>query len=271
MTKTLKTYFIYHDKCMDGFGSAWAAWRKFGNQGVYMGGSYDQDPHELVESIPWGAQIYLLDFSFKRDDIVKIREGRPVFVIYHHKSAEEELKGLPDCIFDMDKSGCVLTWLYFHDNQQVPQLLQYIQDRDLWRFNLHNSREVSAALQSYAFNFKTWDHINSTFSRLYGEGLDILRHIGKAVNRICDQSYIGSIGAEKMPIVNSSAYQSEVCEELLRRYPEHPCVAMYYVTKDRRKTWSLRSRGSFDASVIAKKYGGGGHRNAAGFTEEVRN
>ena len=34
---------------------------------------------------------------------------------------------------------------------------------------------------------------------------------------------------------------------------------------DGRWQFSLRSEGEFDVSAVAQQYGGGGHRNAAGF------
>ena len=42
--------------------------------------------------------------------------------------------------------------------------------------------------------------------------------------------------------------------------------ACYFEVEQNRFQYSLRSRGDFDVSEIAKKFGGGGHKNAAGFT-----
>ncbi len=55
---------------------------------------------------------------------------------------------------------------------------------------------------------------------------------------------------------------SEVAGELSEGHP----FAAVYVETSTDIIWSLRSRGDFDVSEIAKKFGGGGHKNAAGFT-----
>ena len=44
-------------------------------------------------------------------------------------------------------------------------------------------------------------------------------------------------------------------------------IAAYKDMADRR-LWSLRSLGDFDVGAVAKARGGGGHKNAAGFTDK---
>lgn len=266
----MKTFIIYHGNCYDGFGAAWAAWRRFGDEAVYIPATHDMDPQEIFDQIPIGPNtaVYFVDFSYDRETIARMRTLYGlVYVIDHHKSAEAELKGICDCTFDLTKSGAVLAWMHFHPNDSIPELLLYIQDRDLWRHALMGSKEFSAALRSYPFDFKEWSKIYDRVDELIKEGAHVLRHINTVVDRICDHSYVGRMGNERIPIVNATAYWSEVGQGLLRRYPEFPCVASYYITKDRKKVWSLRSRGGFDCSAIAVKYGGGGHLNAAGFVE----
>ncbi len=51
----------------------------------------------------------------------------------------------------------------------------------------------------------------------------------------------------------------------LRLYPDAPFAGVYYDKPDGSQTWSLRSIGEFDVAAVAKTFGGGGHRNAAGF------
>jgi uncharacterized protein len=266
----MKKYIVYHGNCCDGFGAAWAAWKFWKDQGVYIPAFYSQDPQKIMNQIPMGADIYFVDFSFKREDIAKYRNlGFNIIVIDHHKSAINELKGLPDCVLDQSKSGAVLTWGYFHPGQRVPELLLYIQDRDLWRFDMYRSKECSLALRSYAFDFTLWENLSEHVTELIDQGVHILRFQTQIVKSICDQSYIGAMVNERLPIVNATAFWSEVGQEMLRRYPEYPCVASYYESKDQKRVWSLRSRSSFDASELAKKYGGGGHKQAAGFSEEL--
>jgi hypothetical protein len=52
-------------------------------------------------------------------------------------------------MFDMEKSGCLLTWEWFFKNRQPPQALLAVNDRDLWKFELPWTREIFLALTSY--------------------------------------------------------------------------------------------------------------------------
>ena len=45
---------------------------------------------------------------------------------------------------------------------------------------------------------------------------------------------------------------------------------LWSIDKDGQCKCSLRSNGEYDVSAIAKAFGGGGHRNAAGFTTDIQ-
>ena len=45
---------------------------------------------------------------------------------------------------------------------------------------------------------------------------------------------------------------------------------LWCIDKDNRCKCSLRSNGEYDVSAIAKAFGGGGHRNAAGFQVDIQ-
>jgi len=78
-----------------------------------------------------------------------------------------------------------------------------------------------------------------------------------------------TIAGYQVPVVNLSDNISEVGNALCKRFPEYPFSVSYCDRSDGQRSWSLRSIGDFDVSDIAKKFGGGGHRNAAGFTTDA--
>ena len=57
--------------------------------------------------------------------------------------------------------------------------------------------------------------------------------------------------------------------QLNERYSDTPFAACYFCRADGKRQWSLRSRGNFDVSEVARRFGGGGHNNAAGYTEAI--
>ena len=93
---------VYHGGCIDGFTSAWVAWRYMLSQGIdaeyypaYFGGEVPdvRDKH-----------VYMLDFSYPREQILAMKALAKSFLILdHHKTAEENLKGLPFAKFDMKR------------------------------------------------------------------------------------------------------------------------------------------------------------------------
>jgi len=77
-----------------------------------------------------------------------------------------------------------------------------------------------------------------------------------------DHSYL-------VPVTNATVAFSEVADELLTRHPQARFAAYYLDRADGLRQWGMRSREDFDCSVIAKAFGGGGHKQASGFTQKI--
>ncbi len=159
----------------------------------------------------------------------------------------------------------MIAWNFFHPHTEAPELIHYIQDRDLWAQALPLSSEVSSAIQSYPFDFKTWDHLSKNMKQVKEEGIILNRYFNLLVDTICNQAFEEEIDGHKVMSVNTATHFSEVGNRLLERYPMSPFAATFYFNSLKVKCYSLRSRGNFDVSDIAKKYGGGGHPTAAGY------
>jgi uncharacterized protein len=283
----MKTYVLYHANCMDGFGAALCAWLKFGDKAEYIPCAHGQ-PMPAIED---GSYVYILDFSFSRTELEQLWDRvAGLDVIDHHATARTELEGLPFAIFDMNKSGARLAWEYFHPQfaDSVPDLIRYIEDRDLWKWSLHHSKEINAALGTYEMTFPVWNSLlnNSYLPRWIEEGTAILRALEKNVKMQCKNAQWAYFHTGKIPhvlfahpdlsrnwntgygapVVNATCHISEVGHELLQQFPASPFVGIYLDKADGSRMWSLRSRPDFDCSFIAKAFGGGGHKQACGFT-----
>lgn len=253
---------LYHGNCPDGFGAAYAAWKKYGDDAEYIPVQYG----EPIRADLAGHDVLIVDFSYPRDQLEALRaHAASLLVIDHHKTAAEALDGLPYAIFDMHKSGAVLTWEHLHA-QPVPPLLLYVQDRDLWAWALADSKEVSAALWCCPRTFGEWDAID--VSDLATEGAAILRYKRTIIEQMAANTRLRTLGGHVVPVVNASVEFSEVGERLCELHPDAPFSAYYFDRADKRQ-WGMRSRGGFDCSGVAKQYGGGGHPGAAGFTSEI--
>ena len=266
---------IYHANCLDGFGAAFAAWLHFSAREVeadYFAAKHGSEPPECA-----GREIYIVDFSYKRAVLKQIcAVAERVTILDHHISAQEDLAGLADehdnlhVVFDMEKSGAVLSWEYFHQTPP-PLLLQHVQDRDLWRFKLEGTDAINTALMSYPFTFAFWQEVNTSAERLQqlrGEGETINRFRRQLIEQYKKRAVLGTIAGHQVPVVNAPhAIISELLGELAL---EHP-FAVGYQDHGNKRSWSLRSRkdGGEDVAKIAEKFGGGGHRNAAGFGTQL--
>jgi uncharacterized protein len=254
----------YHAPCADGFAAAWVAWKKFGEQADYFPLQYGKPWPENMGGAE--REVYLLDFSYPRDLLMDLKNrSRSLLVLDHHASAQRELEGLKFAQFDMERSGARMAWDHFFPGQTTPALVAYVEDRDLWRFRLPFSREVSAALSSYPMEFALWEKLAADLPRLQEEGVICLRVLQSLTERICARMRWVQLGEYRVPSANTPVLGSEVGERLLQAHPQAPFVACYFQQEDGKQVWGLRSRDGFDVSRVAARYGGGGHAQAAGF------
>lgn len=270
---------IYHSPCLDGFTAAWACWLKH-PEAEFVPGIYGQDPPDVA-----GRDVFLLDFSYKRDVMLKIIDAaKSVVVLDHHKTAEAELANIwgatkrSFCHFDMNKSGARLAWEWFHPNEDVPLLVKLVEDRDLWRFNIGNSKEINAALFSYEYDFGMWSNLRSSLES--ARGYDNLLNAGRAIERKQDKDvkelvaglrhdrYFDAAGALSaygpIPCANLPYTLASDAGNLMAEGA--PFSAVYYQEADGWFKVRLCSKeDGADVSAVAARYGGGGHEHAAGF------
>ncbi len=247
---------MYHAECSDGFGAAWALWKKFPSARFIPVKHGNSPPAGIA-----GRHVVIVDFSYPRETLEAMaRETAGLQVLDHHITAEKALAGLPFAYFDQKKSGAVLAWEWAH-TEPAPWLLQYIQDKDLWDWALPASREINAALASYPYNFHVWDELRQV--TLEAEGRAILRYENELVGKITAEAALVSFHNETVPAVQSAVLTSQLGERLSAGYPF--CVIWH--DRDGRRYYSLRSReDGADVAAIATSYGGGGHTHAAGFS-----
>ena len=250
---------LYHADCPDGFGAAFAAWKALGDGADYRGVSHGEPPPAVD-----GRRVLVCDFAYDRETTIALAgRAAELIVLDHHVSAQSELGDLPFCHFDMQRSGAMMAWEHFH-REPAPELLRYVQDRDLWRNELPESEEVSAALRAWDFDFHTWDQLD--MGELRAEGRALLAYQRRTVERVAAHASPVEIAGVKVPAVNSPVLQSELGDRLAQG---QPFAAVWWQGAGEVARWSLRSTPEgMDVSEIAARYGGGGHRTAAGFKGE---
>lgn len=274
----MKTLCIYHANCADGFGAAWVVRQALGAENVdFHAGRYGY-PAPDVE----GRDVIIVDFSYPYELLVLLgHQARSILIIDHHKTAAEALAKLQPApatyrewfsseqrvgtVFDMERSGAGLAWDYFNPQQPRPKLINHIEDRDLWLFKLMGTDKVMASVFSFPHDFQIWDDLMAAdVSDLRTDGAGILRKQDKDVADLVPNARRLTIAGHTVPALNCPHFMASDAGHILAQ--GEPFATCYSDTSKGR-VFSLRSqREGMDVSEIAKTYGGGGHRNAAGFT-----
>jgi oligoribonuclease NrnB/cAMP/cGMP phosphodiesterase (DHH superfamily) len=234
--------------------------------------NYGEEPWEHVDQ---GDRLYIVDFSFPRATMLKLMEiCSEVTCLDHHKTAKEALMGLNCAIFDMKKSGAMLAWEYWNPGVPAPDLIRYVQDRDLWHKALPHNEEIYMGLREQERTFEHWHELANMpdfVEQMHRIGEPPYREKMQEVGEKADTAEWHQIAGYEVPVVAAcSRYYSDVCHELLQRYPDAAFSVAWRddVEKDTRR-WDFRSKGSFDVSAITQNFGGGGHLNSAGCQTEI--
>lgn len=264
-----KIVIIYHGDCSDGFGAAFAAWKKFGNTATYLPWKdHDSLPGGLV-----GKTIYIVDFSFHSPLLRQLNDtNQSVVVIDHHVSAEADVRAYPQNIFDNNHSGAVLAWQYFHSAAPVPSVLSYVEDHDLWRFALPENREFNVALHEVPMTFEAWDGLvhhletENNLINFIAKGALLAKFEDRLVQKLMTyREKVRFEGHEVYAINASRVYRSILGNQLAELNEAEGGVALgiVYYRSNGGVNISLRSKDDVDVAKMAEQYGGGGHKHAA--------
>jgi len=256
---------IYHSDCADGFSAAWSAWKKFGNKAEYLPVKHDLFPPAGLKN----KNIYFLDFCYPASIMEKLSNlAASITVIDHHISEKETTEKFPG-LFSLDHSGAVLSWKFFHPKKEIPLLLKYVEDRDLWRFRLPKSKEINSYLRMFSFDFNLWNKLARQLKmptkrkEWIKNGSLILKYEDRVIEEIITEgAELVRFESYKIFAVNSILFRSELGNLLCRKQPPFSIV---WRKEPGNLKFSLRGNGDIDVSKIAKKYGGGGHFSAASF------
>ncbi len=150
---------LYHGYCRDGFAAAWILKKKYPDA-EYIPVHHDgSPPPEGLED----KDVLIVDFAYDRPILLDLKEKtNSLIVLDHHADRAEEMEGLDFCVFDMEESGATLAWKYCFPQcpDMQPNLVRYARDRDLWRFELEDSKAINAAIMSYPTDFDTYDMLD---------------------------------------------------------------------------------------------------------------
>jgi len=261
-----KILVYYHGGCLDGFSSAWVTHKNFGDEAEYIPISHqDRDVFDVKNKT-----IFFVDILPAEEILKELLKNNEVTTIDHHITNKENIKLVSNHSFDLQKSGAVLTWEYFNPGQDAPLFLKHVQAQDIWVWTLPFTREIMATAGLYEQTFGNWDKIATDIENEQEKNKYIEK--GKVLleyyNKICDL-LIEDLATEA-DFENHRIWVANV-PHMFASIVGHKLADK---TSSFSVTWcqeedaihiSLRSVKDFDITEIAKKHGGGGHKNAGGF------
>lgn len=280
------TMVVAHSPCPDGFAAAYAAFT-FNPRLKFALVNHDQ--LALLGDRVAGERVLFLDIAPKAAVLAGWRM-EAYAILDHHKTAEADLARVPEAnkVFDMTRSGCALAWQYFYPDTPMPRVFEAVEARDLWQKDRFPGCDIMIAPLADRMCFECWRYYVARPDELIGTGmkleeerlLKVDAYVRTAVPGAITDTSNDTVLRAWLIEVPDPACISDVGHRVLalKATPDgfdvdrtHDVAILY---RDDAKTgdriFSLRSLPDGpDVGDLCAKRGGGGHRNAAGFTRKA--
>lgn len=263
-------YCFYHGADFDGKCSG-AIVKKFV-------GNVQLIPYDYDQKFPWYLidrkdTVYMCDVSLPIKDMNKLNKLCNLIYIDHHISKLKDLN-LKDFkgIQNDQEAACILTWKYF-TKEEIPKAVDYIGKYDIWDQTDPNTLIFQYGLKYFNTDPRNdnsvWNKILETLRNNNNIVLSIGRIIKEYVEKqneefiknngfICKFQNFDVLAVNK---INGSSL-------LFEKHPQFKEVDILMVFGYSKPKWKFSlytTKDNIDVSEICKKYGGGGHKKAAGF------
>ena len=280
---------MFHYPCQDGLASAWVVHNAHKKLGLSV------NLYPIAHGKPIDIDMFVdkrvicCDFAPSPEILTQLEQVvQSIQILDHHVTAQKALEGKSYAVFDMGRSGAGITWDWFHPDESMPLFIRMIQDRDLWQWAIPGSKEFTAGLFTLCSTIEPhdFDGLFALFEQMYTDPGRLLwcAELGKIISTITDNR-AREIGDDHMGTVTPYVFNGKVYRAcVVNCFSDIASEAGNYISKsdqiDFAVLWryhnpskdfriSLRSTGDIDVSTIAKSFGGGGHKNAAGFSTKV--
>lgn len=268
---------IYHNRDLDGFASG-AIIKLMYPSAEMFGYDYGQDFPQNI----YGKHIIMADISIPMKQMLDLTvlNGNNLTWIDHHISAINDYNefvvsngNFCNAILQDGIAACEGTWNHLFPDKKMPLAIKLLGEYDTWRNNDKErwNNEILPFQYGMRFRCNSVDSFpkqlledDKLIDTIISEGKIILMYQSQIDTLLCkNSSFELEFNGLRAICLNGgsnsgsfiSVYDENKHDIMIPfRYSRNKWVISLYTTKD-----------NIDCSVIAKTYGGGGHKKAAGF------
>ncbi len=230
-------------------------------------------------SLKEGETIFVVDFSFSPGGMdVLIIECNLIW-IDHHKSAIKKMEDFTpghsiQGLRSVGKAGCELTWMYLYPNDPVPEVVTLLGRYDVWdhesnqdvlpfQYGIREQKNTLPHSEIWSILFKDISRIH--IADICDKGVIIQKYQAAQDEKYAKgMSYEVEFEGLRALVMNKPYSNSKVFDSIYD--PErHDIMILFGVKPGEFKYTLYTDKTEIDVSELAVKYGGGGHRGAAGF------
>lgn len=280
MTNIVATY---HKDCPDGTTAA-AALLAAHPEAQTFALPHNHTPEELqavLAMVDADTDAYTLDCVLGATELAA--KAKTLTIIDHHVSIEKEIKGFAQearnvtLVFDTSHSGSGLAWPYFHPTTPTPELINLIEDVDLWNWKYgERSRYAATFVGIYKDNpQKVVELFTTDIESIIARGKDMAVYEDQIIAQYLKRAEPVWVmfGEHRIPLYNTPHFDSYIGNVMSEK---HGCVSGVFDIRGNKVRLSFRSKeGQTPTALdIAQSLGGGGHKHAAGasatFTDFIK-
>jgi oligoribonuclease NrnB/cAMP/cGMP phosphodiesterase (DHH superfamily) len=244
--------------------------------------SVDYKDKLSVDEVDSETIVAIVDFSFPSDIMYKVMDtaARTIWCDHHISASKYDYAQDPNLNIEGYRdfsnkgfAGCECTWQFCNQTVPMPYSLILLGDYDAWRlaykpecFQFYEglkmrNTEPEAEIWSMLFNPVLGP---TTIGQLIAEGTAAIRYRDNYCSHMVETyGYSTKLDGIEAFALNTTGFGSQAFGDKMQDFPL--CIA--YTFDGFNYSFSLYSEKEIiDVSVIAQKFGGGGHKGAAGFT-----
>lgn len=267
---------FYHSADLDGHCSGAIVKRVFDDCEM-IGINYGQPfPWEKIES---DETVFMVDFSLQPfTDMIKLRDMCHLTWVDHHETAISEARKhnfIVDGKLAIGIAGCELTWRYLHPKEPVPRAVYLLGRYDVWDHDDEDTLPFQYGMRefenTYPDNTEFWSGVfehEYLWEKIADTGRIILHYEDAQNKKFCKAyAFETELNGLKGICANRGFTNSKVFDSVYNPQKHHMMITFCRLKPPAGK-WTVSmysTRDDVNCGEIAKSFGGGGHKGAAGF------